>query len=218
VLAGRACDTKTVGAGWPAEGCSTANRHKLAEVHDWPGRGAASRLRLWPVLVQLVERIEASDMYEAAILLGSLARGEADEFSDIDLLVLIRDGGWEEAWSRRGDLSADALYVWDEPPEGGRELAKRGWLTRDFVLIECPHSTRAGGHRLADPFAVIAGDPKAAHALPRRPPIARAELQAYVDQIDAEGKGDPVQRRYEELVRALRRNRSTAESHPLHRL
>jgi predicted nucleotidyltransferase len=178
-------------------------------VHHWPGHDAASRLRVWPALVELVERIEASDVYEAGILVGSLARGEADDFSDIDFLVLIRDDRWEEAWSRRDRLSAEALYVWDEPPEDGREIAKRGWLTRDFVLVECPHSTRAGGHRLADPFAVIAGDPKAAYALPRRPPIAREELQAYVDQLDREGKGNDVQRRYDDLVRALRRNRST---------
>jgi nucleotidyltransferase-like protein len=87
--------------------------------------------------------------------LGSLARGEADEFSDIDLLLTIRDGDWERAWSRRHTLSAGALYVWDEE-ETGRELGKHGWLTRDFVLVECPHTTRAGAHRLAEPFVVIA--------------------------------------------------------------
>lgn len=160
--------------------------------------------------MRLVEEVEAFDAYEAAILLGSLARGEADEFSDIDLLLLVRDGRFDEAWRRRHRLSGDALYVWDERPEQ-IEIAKHAFLTRDFVLVECPHTTSAGGHRLADPFVVIAGDPDAAQRLPRRPPIQREELQAYVDQRDAEGRSNRVQRRYDDLVSALRNESNAAK-------
>ena len=174
-------------------------------MRDWAGREAGSRLRQWPVLAGLVERVERVDVYEAAILVGSFARGEADEFSDVDLLVVVRDGRWDDAWSRRGELSAGALYAWDDRPEPERELAKHGWLTRDFVLVECPHTTRTGAHVLADPFVVVAGDPEAADALPRRSPIARAELQEYVDQRVAAGTANDVQQRYDDLVRALRR-------------
>src|SRR6266568_1997005 len=112
-------------------------------MHEWPGREAASRLRLWPVLEELIRRVEASD-----------------EFSDVDLLLVVRDDCWQQAWAKRHRLSSNALYVWDELAPG-RELAKHAWLTRDFVLVECPHTTRAGGHRLADPFVVIAGNPAA---------------------------------------------------------
>ena len=177
-------------------------------MHRWAGYDAAARLRLWPVLAGLAEEVERCDAYEAAILLGSLARGEGDEVSDVDLLLVVRDGSWEEAWSRRSRLSAGALYVWDERPEPDREMAKHAWLTRDFVLVECPHTTRAGAHVLADPFVVVAGDPAAAEALPRRPPIPRQELQEHVDRRVAEGTANEVQQRYDDLARALRRARA----------
>jgi len=99
-------------------------------------REAASRLRLWPVLEEMIRRVEASDDYEAAVLLGSLARGEGDEFSDVDLLLVVRDDCWQQAWAKRHRLSSNALYVWDELAPG-RELAKHAWLTRDFVFVEC---------------------------------------------------------------------------------
>jgi predicted nucleotidyltransferase len=172
-------------------------------MHEWPAREAASRLRLWPELEELIRRVDESDDYEAAVLLGSLARGEGDEFSDIDLLLVVRDDCWQQAWAKRHRLSSNALYVWDELAPG-RELAKHAWLTRDFVLVECPHTTRAGGHRLADPFVVIAGNPAATNMLPRRSVISGEELQQHVDERDAAGTSNEVQRRYDDLVRALR--------------
>ena len=57
-------------------------------MEDWPGREAASRLRLWPVLDDLIAKLSANPAYDAALLLGSLARGEGDDYSDIDLMLV----------------------------------------------------------------------------------------------------------------------------------
>jgi predicted nucleotidyltransferase len=172
-------------------------------VNDWPSRRAAEQLRQWPVLEELIGRLEADGAFEAAILLGSLARGESDAMSDVDLLVVVRDGLFEDAWSRRETFSTGALYRWDET-EPGREVAKHAWLSAGFVLVELPMTTRAGGNALADPFVVIWGDPAVAEELPRIPPITRAELQEYVDAKLAAGTQDPVQSAWDELAAAVR--------------
>src|SRR2546423_3983830 len=99
-------------------------------------------MRQWPALVELVRKLEANGAFEAAILLGSLARGGGDAMSDIDLLTVVREGRFDEAWSRREHFSAGALYRWDTVEEPGRQVAKHGWLSAEFVLVELPTTTR----------------------------------------------------------------------------
>jgi predicted nucleotidyltransferase len=169
--------------------------HKLAGVHDWPGRGAAQRLRLWPVLERLVADVEVGPL-GAAILLGSLARGGGDSLSDIDLLLVARDGQFDRAWAMRHTWSRGALYTWDRM-EPGREVAKHAWLTEDLIKVECPVTTVLGGHRLAEPYAVVAGDPSAAKSLPR--------MGSRIEQTpSAVGQVDEIELRYGALKTALR--------------
>lgn len=171
-------------------------------MNDWLGRDAASQLRLWPVLDDLVARLSSNSAYDAALLLGSLARGEGDDYSDIDLMLVVGDGRWDDAWPHRRELSGDALYAWDEFE--ATEKTKHAWLTREFVMVECSFTTTLGAHPLADPFVVIAGDPAAADRLPRLPPFTRERLQEIVDDLARQGKTNHVQGRYGDLVAALR--------------
>jgi predicted nucleotidyltransferase len=58
-------------------------------MHDWPGRGHVETLRIWPELVRTLERVEASpDVFDGVLLLGSLARGEGDAISDLDMIAV----------------------------------------------------------------------------------------------------------------------------------
>jgi hypothetical protein len=172
-------------------------------VNNWPGREAAEALRLWSTLQAVVERAEGSAAYDAVLLLGSLARGDADEFSDIDLLLVVKDGHWESVWSQRHAFSDDSLYRWDETYPM-RETGKHGWLTKAFVMVELGQSTRVGGHLLADPYVVLAGDPEAARKMPRLSSLSRNDLRAYVAKKEAAGEVDEVQQRMDALVTALR--------------
>jgi predicted nucleotidyltransferase len=51
-----------------------------------------------------VEACEADDRIVAAFLGGSIARGEADEYSDLDLCAITRNDAYEEVMADRADL------------------------------------------------------------------------------------------------------------------
>ncbi|MGE0544675.1 MAG: nucleotidyltransferase domain-containing protein [Dehalococcoidia bacterium] len=82
---------------------------------DWPGREAATRLRQWSAIEPLAAyAMDNTSIFSAAILVGSFAAGTADTLSDIDLILLAPDGGFEAAWARRSDLHpTGVLAVWD---------------------------------------------------------------------------------------------------------
>jgi predicted nucleotidyltransferase len=158
------------------------------------------------VLQRLAERIEAAPDLEAAFVLGSLARGDVDDLSDVDLIVAVREGQFDAAWSDRHALRGDeALAFWDDPDPERPELGVHKWLTRDLVLVEVVLATASSGMRLADPFEVVAGDPAVADRFERRPPIDRSELREFADMRVATGRAHEIEGAYEELVNAVRR-------------
>ncbi len=53
------------------------------------------------VIEQLVDSCAADDRVVAVFLGGSLARGEADEYSDIDLCVIVRDDAYDDVIAGR---------------------------------------------------------------------------------------------------------------------
>jgi hypothetical protein len=81
--------------------------------------------------------------------------------------------------------------------EPGREVAKHAWLTEDLIKVECPVTTVLGGHRLAEPYVVVAGDPSAAKSLPRMA-SRREQIPSAVGQVDE------IELRYGALKTALR--------------
>jgi predicted nucleotidyltransferase len=158
------------------------------------------------VVKRLAGRINATADLEAAILLGSLARGDADDLSDVDAFVIVREGRFDAAWSERHTLRGDeALASWDDVDPERHEIAAHKWITRDLVLVEVVLATASSGIRLADPFAVVAGDAAVAERIERRPPIERADLRAFADKRVATGRAHEIERAYESLVNAVRR-------------
>jgi hypothetical protein len=178
----------------------------LTTLPDWPVRSRAETLRQWPVIMDLVERATGLPGFACFILIGSFAGGAPDLMSDVDSIVAIADGSFDEAWSRRSELhTPDAAFTWDFRPEPEREIATHKWVSRELVLVECVIATPTAHARLADPFVVLAGDASQVESFNRVEPITREELQAYVERNRAEGHVRPeIQDRYEELVRAVR--------------
>lgn len=175
-------------------------------MHDWPGRGDAERLRLWPALAELVQRIEdRAELFDGAIVMGSLVEGRGDDLSDIDLLAVVREGSFAAAWDRRRELSDGALYAWDHVEGEDREVKGHKWLTCDLVKVECLIATPASGMRLAEPVAVVAGDAALPDRFVRTGPIPRDEVDAYAQELRDSGRVHEVEARYGDLKATLRR-------------
>jgi hypothetical protein len=76
-------------------------------VLDWPKRAEAQRLRQWPIIAHVSERVASMQEFDGLILVGSFAAGTADEISDVDFIVVVADGKFAEAWGRRAERDRD---------------------------------------------------------------------------------------------------------------
>ena len=152
-------------------------------VNEWLGRDAASQLRQWPRIDDLAESVSGSPLLAGLLLLGSFARGDADWLSDVDFIVVVESGGFEEAWARRDDLHGDGVICWDYPRPGRREVAAHRWLTEDFVLFDGLIATVAGT-RIADPFVVLVGEPGLADRMGRFDPTAKGGNEIEPHEIE----------------------------------
>ena len=146
--------------------------------------GCRTGLRQWPTIERLAGFARAHpSVFAAAVLVGSFAAGRADPLSDIDLILLVPDGGFAEAWGLRHDLHGSGILVeWDQLREGMPGVAGHNWVTDDLVVVETLFATPSSDFRLADPFVVLAGSVPA--GVTRRPPISRAEMTSWPHAVD----------------------------------
>jgi predicted nucleotidyltransferase len=175
-------------------------------IQDWPGRAAAERLRQWPSLVYVAERVIETPALDALLLIGSLARGTADEASDLDLVVAVSEGRIQQAWERRDSLvTPDALVAWDDPRSDlSREIVGRKFLSRDVVKVEVTLATPSSPFRLADPFVVAVGDEAVPDRFKRAEPITPEAQDAYERELREEGLVPEIELHYSDLMRAIR--------------
>jgi len=161
------------------------------------------------VIDRLTRRIETSGLLEGALLIGSLARGEGDEVSDVDLIVVVADGQFSQAWAARRALEGgEAVAAWDDIDPEHAEIGGHKWLTKDLVLVECLLATPSSGVRLTEPFALLAGDPGLPGRLARRQPFTRDELDDFAQgRVDA-GRTHEIEIAYGQLARAVRSARA----------
>ena len=94
----------------------------------------------------------------ALIVLGSCARDDVDEMSDLDLMLVVAPDLFESVWGRRNGISRNALWSADSPQSKALGPGAHKWLTRDLVFVEMliGEPTQL---RLAEPFRVLWGDP-----------------------------------------------------------
>jgi hypothetical protein len=171
-------------------------------INDWPGRKAVERLRQWPRVLELAEAA-AEPPFLGVVLLGSFARGEADDLSDVDFTVFAAEGDFATAWEQRHRLHPTDASCWDYPrPPGDRDVAGHRWLTADFVLFDGLIATPSGT-RVADPMHLLVGDHTLSNQLVKRERISAEERQ----QRKGEIKLHEVEQLYGRLKLALRAHR-----------
>jgi glutamine synthetase len=149
---------------------------------------------------------------DGLMLLGSFAGGRADEISDVDLVAVVADGRFDDAWARRHELeTAGTLFRWDVRVDGDGDAASHKWITRDIVKVECGivDATRSA-MQLAEPYAVIAGDLSVPERFPPLEPIPHDVLEAYAQELRDKGLVPEVELRWGDLRSALRRAMSDA--------
>jgi predicted nucleotidyltransferase len=74
------------------------------------------------VIDRFVEACQADERVVAAFLIGSLARGDADEHSDLDLCLIATDEARDDLWAERRafiEQLGEPLFV--EDFDGGRD-------------------------------------------------------------------------------------------------
>jgi Nucleotidyltransferase domain len=158
-----------------------------------------SELRQWTHIRELA-KAAARPPFLGAVLLGSFARGDADELSDVDFIVFAAEGSFAEGWERRHSLHRDDAHCWDYArPPGDRDVAAHRWLTADFVLFDGLLATPSGT-RVAEPMHVLVGGRALTRQLVKRDPITPDEQEQRRDEIEL----NPVERLYGELKLALR--------------
>ena len=59
---------------------------------------------LWALAEKIADKLRGDSRVESIWVLGSLARGEADEFSDLDMAALIEESGLSECWKNCGRI------------------------------------------------------------------------------------------------------------------
>jgi predicted nucleotidyltransferase len=174
----------------------------MSPINEWPGQSAAEHLRQWPRILELAEAATRPP-FLGVVLLGSFARGEADDLSDVDFTVFATEGGFAEAWEERHRLHALDAACWDYPrPSGDRDVAGHRWLTTDFVLFDGLIATPSGT-RVADPLHVLVGNDVLSRQLVKREPITVEEQHRRKNEITLY----EVEQLYGQLKLALRAHR-----------
>jgi predicted nucleotidyltransferase len=90
-------------------------------------------------LIEAIRRtLEADNRVEAAWLSGSFGKGDADDFSDVDVLVLVKAPWKDAADAYANDVSAIAEAVLLNPLFGGRVLnvVTADWERFDLSFVE----------------------------------------------------------------------------------
>jgi hypothetical protein len=171
-------------------------------IADWPGRKAGETLRQWPHVRQLAE-VATAPPFLGLVLLGSFARGQADDLSDVDFTVFAAEGRFDEAWRQRHRLHPPDAACWDYArPPGERDVAAHRWLTSDFVLFDGLIATPSGT-RLAEPMHVLVGGENLARMIVKRNAITAEERDQRRDEITLH----EIETLYGQLKIALRRHR-----------
>jgi hypothetical protein len=181
---------------------------------DWPTRSKAERLRQWPLIVHAAETAATIPGLDGLLLLGSFSSGRADQISDVDLVAVVADGKFDEAWDQRHNFETPGtLYRWDVRIESDGDAASHKWITQDVIKVECGFADASrSAMQLAEPYAVLVGDESVATRFPPLEPIPDDVLEAYVQHLRDQGMVPEVETCYGELRRALRRVMSSDPS------
>jgi len=124
-------------------------------------------------LIEAIHRtLEADERIEAAWLSGSFGKGEADELSDVDVLLLVREPWKEAADAYDADVGAIAEAVLVNPLFGGRVLnvVTAEWERFDLSFVQAQDLGRYDRSALKPLFNRTGLEPPTRERKPYRPP------------------------------------------------
>jgi len=127
-------------------------------------------------LIEALHRtLEADERVQAAWLSGSFGKGEADDFSDVDVLVLARDGWKEVADAYARDVSGIAEPALVNPLFGGRVLSvvTSDWERFDLSFVEASDLGRYDRGALKPLFNRGDAEPPLGEHGPYQPPAEK---------------------------------------------
>jgi hypothetical protein len=173
---------------------------------DWDGYERAVLLRHWRTVEFVAGVVAGSDLFDALIIVGSFAKNKADGASDLDLMIPVRSGGFQEAWDARATLQPPGtLYAWDVQPPSEVEWAARKFITSDIVKVEIGITDPDGsGARIAAPFVVLEGDSSSADRYRHVPAPTASDLEEAARQLKEVQLVPEVEQHYGALMAALR--------------
>lgn len=155
------------------------------------------RLRQWPSVQRLLASVDGSRHWETAVIVGSLASGQADAMSDVDVFILVETGAFAGAWEHRHELHGGSVVAcWDTGVDGVASAGHK-WLTCDLVYFDCKVA-EPEEVTLAEPFVVAVG---------REELLARIETEPLPQKRERTWRCDgpkPVAVAYAELKDAVR--------------
>ena len=154
-------------------------------------------LRQWPSIQHLLAVVEGSRHWQAAVIVGSVATGQADAISDVDVFILIETGTFPDAWERRHELHGDSVVAcWDT---GADRMAFGGhkWLTWDLTYMDCAVAEPETVD-LAGPFLLAAGPQDLIDRVESHP-VAQKRERTWVT-----GEPKPIAVAYADLKAAVR--------------
>lgn len=135
-------------------------------THSLPA--GTDQLRQWPSLQRLLASVDGSRHWQTAVIVGSLASGQADAMSDVDVFILVESGAFAGTWEHRHELHGRSVVAcWDT---GVDRVASGGhkWLTCDLVYFDCKVA-EPEAVTLAGPFVVAVGRENLLAGIERRP-------------------------------------------------
>jgi hypothetical protein len=158
-------------------------------------------------MVAVAERVASMPQFDGLLLLGSFASGHADQISDVDLVAVVAAGEFQQAWQRRGELEPPgALVAWDLFTGEDGDAGSHKWITAEIVKVECAIVDPGNSAmQLAEPYAVLLGEPTLGTRFAPLEPIPPDVLEQYAQRLRDLGLVPEVETRYGELRDALRR-------------
>ena len=111
--------------------------------------------------------LEADPRIEAAFVVGSMAEGKADAYSDVDLVVAVRAGSLDAVFAERrryyaGSPLCESVHEWG----GGR---KAYVLMPCFVILELAFFAPAIRFRMRGPYRMLFDRAGVVEQLPKGP-------------------------------------------------
>jgi len=128
-----------------------------------------------------VERLRKDPDVVAVLLAGSLARQVARPDSDVDLIAVVTDEGWQQRLN-----SGAVTFFWRDVADWEGGYAEGRFLSESFILEAAQRGSEPTRHSFIDVSPVYCSKPAIVAALPAIPVYQEHERQGKIDAFMAQ--------------------------------